>query len=216
MEPKIFVDLPIDKDVLEMVLASFRYMRDTPGVLDYYKPSVPPPDRLVAITRTLEEHLAGAALPVISIPMTFAEWVDFCSFLHCASEAVLDVERSDFSYYLSQRLSDWEDANFVPALVVLQPVRQQRRNRSPSMQTGSGVVFQLQGQGMLRIDLCADAFASLTRMLELAEHVDESILGASWAEVRQIRAGIGALQLCRGNSFPSRFACRMPWWLRRP
>lgn len=122
MPEKATIELQIDRKSLEIVLETFRYMRDVYGVVDYYKPSVPSPGDLPPVIQKLEDNFTNTEEALLSIPMNTTEWDKFCGFLYCASDVEPDHIKSKFLSDLYYSLSDWEEADFIPKLEVLKPL----------------------------------------------------------------------------------------------
>ncbi len=122
MPEKATIEVQIDRKALEIVLETFRYMRDVNGVVDYYTLSVPSPDDLPPIIQKLEDIFTNTEEAILSIPMNRIEWIDFSSFLRCASDVEPNPIKSEFLSDLYYSLSEWEDADFKPKLEVLKPL----------------------------------------------------------------------------------------------
>lgn len=118
---QIYIEVEISKESLQLVLGTFNYMKDTPGIIDYNMQDVSSPQDLDEIIRKLSNQLEANSQETLKIPLQYGEWVDLTSFLRKGSQLEPDSKRADFLERLYSSLSEWEDAQFKPKFEAPKP-----------------------------------------------------------------------------------------------
>ena len=106
------INVQITKTTLDLVLNTFRHMRDVPNAVDYSMQITSSPECLKTITSKLEQH-EFSERGIATIRMNDSEWIGYSGFVYYAATQVnLEPEANDLLLELYRSYSDWEDDGF--------------------------------------------------------------------------------------------------------